>query len=78
MFRPGFRCDSHTAYVSVANGPIPDIATKTLSVDDEYANNYENVIAIDATEEGKYKWRVDCSYNGKVKRGKTWKFFVKH
>ena len=77
MFRPGYKCESHTAYVSSVNEAIPDIATAELSVYDEYENNIDNVISIDGLEEGEYKWRVDCNFNGAVKEGEEWTFFIK-
>ena len=77
MFRPGYNCESHTAYVSSVNEAIPDIATAELSVYDEYENNIDNVISIDGLEEGEYKWRVDCNFNGAVEEGEEWTFFVK-
>lgn len=76
MFRPGFRCKSHKVYVSAAKEAVPTTPTKILSKDANGEHN--NVVVINATEAGKYKWRVDCECEetGRMRRGTTWSFIV--
>jgi len=78
MFRPGFRCSSHDVYVSSTNNQtLPETPRKTLSKDADGEHN--NVVMINATDEGKYRWRVDCKdeETGKIRRGKVWMFTIK-
>ena len=92
MFRPGFRCASHTAFVSAVNETIPDKPSNTckasgklpckvdLSITDEYNSKYGNVINIDAKKAGEYKWRVDCNLGDDEDpvAGEEWKFTVQN
>jgi len=63
MFRPGFRCDSHKAYVWYGTKSISE---ELLSVDNEYESNYKNVIALPGKPKGSdlkpgtHTWKVDC------------------
>ena len=77
MFRPGFRCSSHNVYVSSANQGVPKTPTKTLSKDADGEHN--NVVMVNTTIEGKYRWRVDCKdeETGKIRRGNVWMFTIK-
>jgi len=76
MFRPGFRCASNKIYVSAANGIVPTTPAKTLAIN---ANGRpDNVVKVNAVNDGVYRWRVDCidEESGAVREGDVWTFKV--
>merc|ERR1712126_785436 len=81
MFRPGFRCDSHKAYVWYGTESETSyqliVDGEDLSVDDEYESKYENVIALPDLKAGKHTWRIDCVKNDAVYKGEEWNFTIK-
>ena len=70
------RCASNQIYVSTTNGEVPTTPTKTLAIN---ANGRpDNVVKIDAVNDGQYKWRVDCieEDTGDLRKGDEWTFNI--
>ena len=70
------RCASNKVYISTTDGDIPQSPTKTLAIN---ANGRpDNVVRVDAVNDGSYSWRVDCieEGTGDVREGDVWTFTV--
>jgi hypothetical protein len=70
------RCETNKVYVSTANGALPQTPTKTLN--DNANGRPDNVVLINGTNDGVYRWKVDCieEETGKIREGDIWTFIV--
>ena len=70
------RCESHNVYVSSSDGELPQSPTSVLSKNESGLQN--NVVVVNAGEEGTFHWRVDCveEDTGNVRSGEAWAFTI--
>ena len=63
-------------YVSATNGIVPTTPTKTLAINSN--GRPDNVVKVNAVNDGVYRWRVDCieEETGDVREGDVWTFKV--